>query len=458
MKLRLLPAFAALCALFAVAASSCREDTIISASVTPSIDNVHTFGDTVGIISTSVYDDSALTSLNTTPGNSPIGWLNGDVYSGNTAGSLYMQVVPSSSGYKLTDDPDSGYIILPYSNFSWGDTTSSHTQGYHAFAIKDTTFSKDSLYYSFAKKDTDPMEISSGTNYFTFRGAMADSVRVNGTNVTPHLRIKLTTAFLQRLRQIMNGSTDSTYAAFTAALPGIYIVPDSSVSQTSMPYFRVDPVSASDPYGQAGIVLYKHHSATDSGIATLTVNPTYAAHFTHINRTYTTQAVRDLFNPASTASMVLLQNAPGAAIDVKIPGVKLLPKNVIINKCELVITQVPLPGDNMYTHPPRILPVGIDANGARYTILDRYPTTSTAPLDFIDGNAKDEVVGGEAVTHYFVNFPRELQRAIVQNKDTLHLRIGGSATYPAAYRLAAGSSKNPTALYRMKLNIVYSKQ
>ena len=454
MKLRLLPAIAAAIALSAFLFSSCKEDTIISASVTPAIDNIHTFTmDLDSLVTSTVYDDSALTSLNTTPAFAPLGWLNGDVYSGNTAASLYMQVIPPAALLSLADDPDSGFIILPYGGFTWGDTTNPSVQTYRAYAINES-FSKDSLYYSFFKKSTDQTVIGSGAlNITGHAGAQVDSVSVKNVKVTPHLRIELTHSFLHYLRSVLNGSTDSTFASFVTAFPGFYIVPDSSSNQRSLPYFRLDPI-ASGLYSQASMVLYKH---ADTVTYSFPLNPAYAAHFTRITRNYASPLAQQLFNPlpADAGTKLLLQNAPGASIDVRIPSLSKIPKNVIINKCELVITDLAdAPGDVPYSRPPRILPVGVDSTGTRYTILDRFPTTTTEALDFIDGSPRTE----GAYTRYHINFPRELQRAIVQGKSTLHLRIGGTATYPAAYRLLAGGGRHSDPQYRMALHIVYSKQ
>lgn len=465
MKLRLLPAIAALCALFTALFSSCKEDTIISASVTPSVDNIHTFGigrdfglDTISLATATVYDDSAVTSLNTVPAFSPIGWLsgtsNGDPYSGNTAGSLYMQVIPPFTGLSLTDDPDSGFIILPYSGFIWGDTMQPSTQTYRAYRISEP-FSKDSLYYSFFKKNTESEVIGVGSFHINGTGPrLVDSVSVNGKKVTPHLRIELSQSFLRQLRSLLNGIADSSYAAFINAFRGFYIVPDSSAPRPWLPYFRLDPAGSSI-YSQSGVVLYKHLASGSDTTYAFPLNPNYAAHFTRITRNYVSTEALNTFQPGS--DKLLLQNAPGAAIDVKIP-IAGLPKGVVINKCELVITELPEAVSPYFSRPPRILPVGIDESGARFTILDRFPTNTVEALNFIDGSAREEKVGATTYTRYHINFPRELQRSIVQGKSSLHLRIGGTATFPAAYRLVAGSRIHPDQQYRMTLNIVYSKQ
>lgn len=58
------------------------------------------------------------------------------------------------------------------------------------------------------------------------------------------------------------------------------------------------------------------------------------------------------------------------------------------------------------------------------------------------------------ITQYRINIPREVQRAIVNKTDTLHLRINGTTRLPGAYRLVLGGKGSA---YQAALNITYSK-
>src|SRR5690606_5434082 len=129
----------------------------------------------------------------------------------------------------------------------------------------------------------------------------------------------------------------------------------------------------------------------------------------------------------SLQAEVIMQNEPGAAIDLRFPDIKNLPQG-LINKAELVITQVNLNGDNTskFFLPERIFPVGIDPTGLSYTVLDRQPVTEVNPLIFMDGALKSVTLPtGITVNQYKLNLPREVQRAIVNKTEELHLRING---------------------------------
>jgi hypothetical protein len=50
--------------------------------------------------------------------------------------------------------------------------------------------------------------------------------------------------------------------------------------------------------------------------------------------------------------------------------------------------------------------------------------------------------------------PRETQKAIIEKRDELHLRLRGAPLFPAAYSLKAGGRTN--AKYKFQFNVVFS--
>src|SRR5690606_23878084 len=130
-----------------------------------------------------------------------------------------------------------------------------------------------------------------------------------------------------------------------------------------------------------------------------------------------------------------------------------------IVKAELVITQVKLPGDqaDIYFPPARIFPVRINEGGKKENVQDRYPLSSTEPLLFMNGLAKTISIDGTDYNQYIINLPREIQKALIDKKEILHLRISGAETFPGAYRLIAGGRNHPDARFRMQLRVYYSK-
>jgi len=413
---------------------------MINANLLPGPDNIHTvtLPDTLPVISRTVFDDSIITSFNIAPVYAGAGTVN-DPYFGRTSAGLYLQVVPPSTSYSFPAMPDSAVLILPYSGFSWGDTASGNTpQRFTVYRVLEN-MSLDADYYSFQR-----LSVDRGNPLGTATGVSAAQIQ-SPDNL--QLRVRLSQNFVQEMYDRVSGF--SSYPDFVDFLKGLYIEPDTnSGNANTIYYFRLDGTSN---YNTAGILFYN----SDTVRSAFSFNTASCAHFNWLTRHYT-QHVKNYFQSQASADTILLQNEPGAALDIIIPDIQSIPRG-LINKAELVITLISSPQDAVFTPPARIYPIGIDAGGGAYSIADRLPLTSTTPLDFIDGRSRLVTSGTSVRTQYSINFPRELQQAILQGKTEVHLRINGTQTFPGAYRLIAGGKGNADPGYRLKLNIVYSR-
>ncbi|RYZ56427.1 MAG: DUF4270 family protein [Sphingobacteriales bacterium] len=439
--------------------NSCKEDTILNADIIPAGDTVSlSTTDSITILTKTVFDDSFITSQSVTgiPLYHPIGTVATDPYFGKSHAASYFQVIPPTLGFTFPKTPDSAFIILPYSGFTWGDTTDPNaTQTFTVYEVTDS-LSRDSVYYNFTNKAVDRSAAGVIGSVTVSLKAVKDSMERNGKLRPPHLRIPVSAAFITKMKTESDKSESAldTYPAFFRFLKGLYVEPDTNNGRY-MSYFRLD---GNDEYSRANILFYY----TEDSVKTQSFyyTSTYNAHYTRFRRNFSGTPTGALI--ASTIvsdSVIIIQNEPGAVGDLKFPFIKNLPKQPI-NKAELIITEYSFAGDNKdkFTSPARIFPIGIDAEGKSYTILDRFPLSSASPLVFMDGTRRTMQLGPITVNQYILNIPREVQRAIVEQRDTLHLRISGASTYPGAYRLIGAGGKsfsNPSM--RVKLNIVYSK-
>ncbi len=441
----------------AISATGCKEDTILKAGIAPASDNIfsNAIGDTLTIYATTVFDDSTATGFTPTSGiiYHGVGTSN-DAFFGRSNFGIYMQLLPTASNLSLPTTPDSAVLILPYSGFSWGDTSNKNAiEEFEVYRLTED-ISKDTAYYSKQYKNVDwsnPLSESNSINLYNLK----DSVMVNGTNKAPHMRIKLKTAFMNELLTIAKNANNNS--EFVTAMKGIYVVAKDTNNNTikTIPYISL---TGSTDYTRAGIAFYYKENG---GVSTnfLNFSSTDCAHFNRITRNYNGYPAYPFITKTTgqlSDSIILLQNEPGAAIDIRIPYLKYLPK-AIINKAQLVITKVSVAGDpdgDKMTEPTRMFPVGIDKTGKAYSILDREPSDDTAPIDFIDGVKRTLTVNGITITQWYINIPREVQKTIINNSDELHLRINGTITYPGAYRLIAGGKHSA---YKIRLNITYSQ-
>ncbi len=418
----------------------CKESTVINSNLLSSADNINTvtFPDTLSVITRTVYDDSVVTSYNVSPVYAGLGTVN-DPYFGRTSAGMALQVVPPSTSYSFGSVPDSAVLILPYSSFSWGDTTAGNApQQFTVYRLQDG-MSLDADYYS-----THRFNIDRSNPVGSAAGITVSELK---SGDVPHLRIKLSDQFIRLLND--NVSSFSSNSDFLSFFKGLYIEPDTnSATANAIHYFRLDGTSN---FNTAGILFY----SADTVRAAFSFSTSSCAHYTWLSRRYTPR-VLDYFNATASADTILLQNEPGAALDIVIPDIQSIP-NALINKARLEISLLQDPQSATFTPPARIYPIGIDAGGASYNIADRLPLNSAAPLDFIDGRGRPVVSATGSRMVYTINFPRELQQAILQGKNELRLRINGTQTFPGAYRMIAGGRNFPDPDYRLKLTIVYSK-
>lgn len=449
--------------------NSCKENTVIRTDIVPAVDNITVFGtDTLTLFTKTVKDDSVITNgyssgLNVFMG---AGNISSDPYFGKTAAGFYFQVRPPQDNYSFDKSKfqiDSAVLILPYSGFSFGDTTNSAgSQTFKAYRLTEPIYF-DTIYYAHSPaKTVDPNPIASANiSIPSLVRSIRDSTRVGSIKRAPHVRMRLNDALMNEMIDKTGGSDYTNTAAFLSYFKGIYVTADAGGN--TIPYFWLN---GGDIFSKAGILMYYHTknvggTITDTLTASYPFDPgatqTKTGFFNRIIRDYSGSPVQSLYSSTSvTDGTIAVQNLPGAAIDLRIPNVKNLPR-CIVNKAELIITQIPSPLDAIYAPPDRLYPEVIDEFGKRGRIADRFPITSTTPLIFIDGYLRAANVGGKVVKQYVINFPRELQNAIVDQKKELRLRINGTQSFIGAFRLTAAGSTFSQPEYRIKLNVVYTK-
>lgn len=413
-------------------------------------------GDTLTILTRVVYDDSVITSKS----NTGYFILHGlghvtDPFAGKTDASLYFQVVPPSSSFTLGEGGviDSAVLVLPYSGTTWGDSTAAApAQQYRVYQIGEV-LNKDTSYYSSEKRNVD---------YGRFYGSktvqvvsLKDSVKIWDTLRAPHLRIPLNGNFLTDIQNAL--PADSSIATFLNAFKGFYLEADSTSGGTSIPYFRLD--GQAQPFDRASVVLYYHNNGGDSLTATFPFDASGAAHYNAIRRNYNGTPAKSIIDEGWGVQPVLvMQNGPGAVIEVKIPYLGNLPKDIIVNKAELILTAIDTFNSATFYKPLRLAPSGVDSTGTLFNIADILSTSPGSDgFRFIDGTRREATIGGATVSQYVMNIPAEVQKVISGTRPELYLRIRGTATLPAAYRLVAAGPGYGGAT-RLQLRIIYSKQ
>jgi hypothetical protein len=471
-----LPVIVALLFTAVLTQSGCHENTIINSKIAPSNNSDSVYSYTMPLIITHTYlSDSTVTSTNI--GGIPIyegvGAIS-DPYFGTMVGSTYFQIIPNvfNNVFAPLDSVtvDSAILLMPFSGLVYGDTSDRLlTQSYQVFYMTDS-IGYSSTYFSYSTKAIDvanPLSDPTPVNLYSIK----DTTSVNGIYYNKGMRIKLKLpSFMSRLTNAINQAVTSSTppTAFINAFNGICVRPaNTNMFAKAFPYFQLD---GADRYSEANIAVYYHHTnfaTPDTLIQIYYFNSSICAHFNNITKTYSHSPVNALYHStAANDNIIALQNQPGPNVDIIIPGIKLIPKGVAINKVQLQLAL--LPGrynPAMLFAPEKLSPLGVGINnypigvgvGLEYNIADRYPLTSLSPLGVMGGYIDSVTRNGTKVYIYTLDFPREIMASIQSNNDTIHLHISGTQDFYGAFHMVAGGGNYADTNYRAKINVVYSK-
>ena len=454
-----------------ISQSSCKEHTLIDAKVAPTIDNIHVFQtDTFTVLTKTISDDTLVTSnsISGVPVYHGLGAIvGGNTTFGNTTEGIYLQVIPEvlSPSFLTTDVVDSATLILPYGNYSFGNTTMAGTQSFNVYPVTDSGFSILNGYTSLTSVSYDPSTIYGSATNVDMQKLMTDSPIVDGIKREPMLRIKLANNTAALFTALTKANQQSDIPSFLKTFSGVYIRNADTSAGSLIPYFQLDGV---DTYSRAGILVY-HHSPSTTGeqIFQYYFDIQTCAHYNRITRNYSGSYAQSLLaSHTRSDSIALIQNLPGMAIDVQIPFLNNAfdqsKSKFIINSAQLIITQIstgPL-ANPIFGPLVKMTVTGVGGSDplsdSLYVISDSYPLTSPYAALFIDGNAKQVTVGGVTTNQYTLNLPREVMEAIAQ-KRAVHVRLNGTIDYPGSMQTVVGGGANTNPNYRMKLNIVYTK-
>lgn len=449
-------------------ATGCKEDTIIRANVAPGNNVLGTtqVPDTFPVICSTTFASKLKTSAKVE--NLPVVHALGtmvDPFFGTTNAGIYFQVLPNTAGFRFAAEGvnytlDSAVLVLPFYGISWGNRNDPKPQKFVVHRVNEA-MSNTADYYSdqYLQVRSTPL----GDAIVDMKALMNDTPKVGDQNTGyRHIRIKLNQDFVNEVNSNIGTSTFDNDANMLAYLNGLYVAPDSNYNIANktdqLAYIRMD---GNNDYGRAAIAFYfRENGSSETKTAFFSyirdqATSSRTANFNHISRNYAGYPAAT-FIDRPNADTLLLQNDPGLNIDLRIPGLDKLPQASIL-KAELVITKLNLgmDADSLQT-PNRIVPSGVDAAGNEYEITDFKVNDYTAALVFVDGTRRTEKnASGQEMTVYRINIPREVQKAIIDKRNELHLRIKGGTGFPAAYRLIAGGRGQ--GAYKMQLNIVYSK-
>lgn len=398
------------------------------------------FSDSSTLVAYSVLD----TTLNTKNlGNNVLGFVKDPTF-GTTKASYYAQYLLSGNSVNFGTNPilDSVVLCIRLSGY-FGDTLTSLPISVYEL---DRLLVADSAYTSTSSVPYKPENLTFDPNY-SVRPRPGTRIFVDTTSYDPHLRIKLKNEFGQKF--LDNSSSMANDAVFANFFKGLY-------------------VTVSDPNG-TGSLLYVNLTSTLSNISiyykkngiptkyTLVTSST-ALRFNQFEHDYANSASnhfinevlqRDPNDPLVGTQILYAQPTRGVKTKIIFPNIKetYKDKNVIINRAELVVTNIST--DPEYFFMPAMLSLQCmsKTEGLSFLPDDSYFTSS-------------EYFGATYVPskkEYRIRITKYIQQLILQNEfeNYIYLNVSGSGI--RANRLILGGTDPIDNNTRLRLEISYTE-
>ncbi|KAA2242500.1 DUF4270 domain-containing protein [Chitinophaga agrisoli] len=436
--------------------TGCNEATILGRELIPGKDFVNAQDTTIdNIITHNIWKTDS--TVFTGQGNyqKVLGSINDDPLFGRVQGFVYTQMSLPSNAFSYqgaNQTLDSVVLYIPYEGF-YGDSLSPLT--FRVYRMNEPDFKIDSNYRYYQALKYNQGELL-GTATVSAR-SLRDSVSVYGQKQGPQLHITLSSAFgNQLLQQSSTGAfvNDSTFHVF---LKGLAIVPDTSLATNrTMLYLNLN--HASTP---TYLRVYYKNSENDSLVASFPFDNTGSAHANYFVHNHTGAEANQYLNTNRPEgdSLLYLEDAPGVYTKVTIPNLENFP-NVVINKAELVITEVTTgtsPTERIYSEPDLLLLRQLGNGDTIKPIID-YGNPQNPNQPYF-GGVKEIVrteFGGIRMAQYKFNIARYLQFLIRKQETNTGFRLDAlSPRNIDVHRVRVGGGSHST--YNLKLRIIYTK-
>ncbi len=413
---------------------SCNKNEELGMNVQPQENMLNvTFNNSMPITAHTYKDDSVKTDETNI---NLIGSIVDPIF-GLTTGGMYTQFRLTTDNVDFGANPvcDSIFLSLAYSSL-YGDTNTNLML--NVFEITDDFYLSNS-YYSNDVLGTYKTNLANINFIPNFR----DSVKIDGVNSAPQLRVRLKNSLGQKFINASGTSDLADNTAFVKYFKGLYIATNPVTSNGVMLY--INSLSA-----LSKLTMY-YHNATDTLKYVFVLNEncarfnTYDHHkFTTANSTFKLQVAGDT---TLGDSLLYLQAMSGTRVKLKFPEVTSLDNfgSIAINKAELVIKVDPTTVDDI-TVPPSRLSLAVK----------NYDGTLSFLPDVVYGEAYYGGAYNSSTNEYRFNISKYIQNALIKgyfDDDGLILIVSGSAVL--ANRTVFFGPKHSNG--GMHLDIIYTK-
>lgn len=341
-----------------------------------------------------------------------LGYISDDPMFGKVNATVNMQLQPSSFPFAFGNYKkdsvilDSVVLVMSYKGV-WGD--SFQNLSFRVYQISnDEPFSPDSVYSSAHLFDRNLIELTNGfTPAVVVPRRLGDSVHAYNEQAINQIRIKLDSATLGR-KLVYSFDSSNAYknaTAFNQYFRGIQVRPE----QTGNALLRVNILDTNTKLA----IYYRYADPSTAGQKDTAVNYWKAASGTSAASNYIKRdrsgSLAQKYYPSGNLqdSMIFLEAGPGLSAKITMPDLSSL-KNIIIQRAELVMDQVPDNSD-LFLTPPKIFVTAYSTKynklfltpGSQVIASDSASVSNIASLGVYPLSAIDPLTGR---THYSYRF------------------------------------------------------
>ena len=475
------------------------DTTTLGNDLIPVVDNVHTFADTLDIVTTQgIFDDTFKISRSE---SNVLGRISADPLFGETNAEMYFHPKPAFFPYYLGNANDSiikvdSVVLCLAFTGHWGDSTV--PQHLEVYKIDDTSFADSSQILRTIKDrpSTAPGLLGSADILIN---KLKDTVRIRKDSVVNQIRIKLSDAYAQEIfeRDSITGSSKNAFISdsiFRKFDRGFAV---KSTSGNALMY-----ISLTDAKTRLEVHIKKRNRTTnvvDTVFNSFTINVNaqtsnrVSASSNYFQRNY---AGTNVTSPPS--SQLYLATGPGTYATLRVPELDNM-SNKIVHRAEIYIEQDPdlvnVNKDSVFS-PPVYMYLDLVDTGTTVKFKPLYydlspnepydpdyirpgypyfPLTSGIDFSYFGGFTRTRFnYLGEKVVYYTLNVTRHVQQILTKDgaiNYTMRLFPGYSVYYPqfplsssidlsnplgyGRIRLKSGTYPDPKR--KMRMVIIYSK-
>ena len=462
------------------------DTTTLGSDLIPVVDNVHTFADTLDVITTQgIFDD---TFKITRSESNVLGLITEDNLFGGSEGQLFLQFKPQKSfpfyfgnaGDSIVG-VDSVVLCLAYSGF-WGDSTK--PMQLEVQKINQQGFVDSPNFYRTIKYQPGLYPDVIGTKTLEIQ-KLKDTIRLRGDSVINQIRIKLSDSYAAQLisQDSVTGSPKNGFlndSLFRRFQNGFSV---KAITGNSLMYINLtDAKTRLEVYFRSKKVTTT--GALDTAMNSFRINTSNltfpSATSNYVKRTFTPEVT----NP-STPSLYLA-TGPGTFANLSIPqldtiGNAMGTHNRIVHRAEIYMEQEPdlaFPlRDSIFSAPTYMYLDLVDTGATKWKALyydlspnepydpdfkragyPYYPGSGGVDFNYFGGYARTRYnYVGEKVVYYALNTTRHVQQILSKGTPNYTMRLYPAyEVYYPQYTTASSVASaipysNPLAFGRIRL-------